>query len=474
MRFQLILALGVLCVACSSSKPSILASTPQPTQTEQETFGEPTAKLEFSVQDVDWSPVIIGPDSTTMLVEALKSKASIMVISGTRMQSPSDEHRIFQMVKAASPQTQIVARNKGILDEILLEKGEVPYRQTLEVGGQDFLGRPYLIPKNHPLKTDWLSKKKELKGAQAILIIDYVRPDDQKLRQMRAQHKGGCQALFSEIAKAIDDSGVFFDSLITEVNQALAEEFSLQLKAALPFWQNELSEGLAAVDATSSEARCYKAYQKYVDTYQRCIDGDCLLAPAMHTQGGGVIGMEMSSAVAIPSGCVVNMGRDYVSELAALGKRASSRILQDIPNSWAGAFSKLKVLEKFEHRIEEVCAPAHRRYSADDLTQAKLAVSAFLQKASTAQILGKWTEAEGKQRIAGVGSITVFGRTKQDSSKFTSMFQELSGALKPLSRCRDSKRRPLQVVLVDVGSSEVFFSTILFEEQLFCEEMSPQ
>jgi len=32
----------------------------------------------------------------------------------------------------------------------------------------------------------------------------------------------------------------------------------------------------------------------------------------------------------------------------------------------------------------------------------------------------------------------------------------------------------VQVVLVDVGTSEVYFSAIVFEEQLFCENMPPQ
>lgn len=460
--------------SCGSPQPSIMASTPQPTESARQKFEEPTAQLNFDIAKTDWSPAVIGPAGARMLSEALNQKKSLMVITGSHMQDTVLEDKIFQMVKASAPQTKIVARNSGVLDEILIERGEIPYRKTWEVGGQDILGRPYMVPKDHPLKTDWLSKKKALKGAEAILLLDFVSPDDQKLRQMRGQVQGGCGSLLSEMERGAAQATSYFDAIVGEVNAALASEFSRQMQSALPFWKKELAQAVTTVAATSQEARCYNAYQKYLSTYDDCLSEACALAPALHVEGAGVLGMEMSGAAVIPNGCPEGMGRNYVNELAAIGERVTKQIMADIPETWAGEFAKIRMLERLTAELEDMCSPAHRRFSPDDLETAQTAVNKFIEQVVSEKQLGKFVSAEGKERISGVGSVRVFGRAEQSGGHTSVLVKQLRGIFSPLNKCRDSKRRPVQVVLVDVGSSEVYFSAIVFEEQLFCEALPLQ
>ncbi|MBN2528174.1 MAG: hypothetical protein JXR76_17410 [Deltaproteobacteria bacterium] len=474
MRFQLIFVFCLILAGCGSAQPNIMAETPRASDTPPKKFEEPGGAYTLNIQETDWSPASIGPDGAAMLAEALKKKESIMILVGSHMQGPTYEDRIYQMVKAAAPETKIVARNPVVLDEIMLERGEIPYRQTIEVGGQDVLGRPWLLPKDHPLNTDWLTKKKNLKGADAILLIDFVSPDDQKLRQMRAQVRGGCDAFISELKGGVAQSASYFTGITTQVNAALATEFTRQMRAALPFWEEELKRGMAQVTPASEEGRCLSAYEKMLSRYQPCQNGSCPLAPMLHMNGAGVIGMELSGAAIVPHTCPVGMGRDYVRELSSIGQQIALKTMTEIPAAWASAFTKMHVLTQLETALSEQCAPAHRRYAEADLATAKKALNSFLQQAVSATTSGKWEAAEGEERVPGVGAVRVFARATAATSPNLRFEDELQRIFDPLNRCKDSKRRPVQLVLVDVGSSEVYFSAIVFEEQVFCENLPPQ
>ncbi|MBN2715570.1 MAG: hypothetical protein JXX14_06920 [Deltaproteobacteria bacterium] len=470
----MIFALCVVCVGCSHSQPHVLAATPAPGESPPLKFDEPVGGVSFSVAKTEWAPAVIGPGGAAMLTEALQNKNTLMVLSGAEFQEPVWQDRVFQMVKAASPDTRIVARNSAVLDEILLERGEIPYRQTLEVGGQDVLGRPFLLPKDHPLQTDWLTRKKLLKGAEAILLIDFVNPDDRKLREMRAQVRGGCESLAAELKRGVAHSESWFSAFVAQVNDALSSEFTRQMKTALPFWHDELVQGIAAVsDTQGQDARCYGAYQKFLKQYDDCMDGDCKKAPMLHVTGGGVIGMELSGAAVIPHDCPVGMGRNYEAELVSIGERVSREVMNDIPQSWAGEFSKLNMLAQLEGELENLCAPAHRRYAEKDLAAARESVDKFIEQVVTARFQGKWEIAEGAERVPGVGAVRIFGRASTTGGESQVWMSTLQNLFKPLNRCRDSRRRPVEAVLVDVGTSEVYFSTIVFEEQLFCEDLPP-
>ena len=474
MRLLLFIGICVFCAACGTASPNILAETPRPEESTQRKFDEPADELTFSIQSTDWRPATIGSDGALMLGEALKKRKSIMVLTGSNMNSPTFEDAIFQLIRTASPETRIVARNSAVLDEILMERGEIPFRQTWEVGGQDVFGRPWMVPEDHPLSTDWLKKKKELKGAEAMLLIDFVKPDSRKLRQMREQVRGGCDALHAELNRGIGHSESYFRNIVTQVNDVLGSEFSREMQTALPFWKTELTQATASMVPGSPDARCFSAYSKYLKNYDDCLRGTCALSPRLHISGAGVIGMDMADAAVIPHDCPTGMGRNYLSELKGIGERVVGSVMADIPEGWAGEFSKVNMLERLDSELSRLCAPAHRRFTQDDLAVAHRAVDDFLENVVTTRISGKWSPAEGIERIAGVGAVTILGRARPQTTETAVMIERLHQIFKPLNKCIDSKRRPVQVVLVDVGTSEVYFSAIVFEEQLFCENMPPQ
>ncbi len=472
IKFLLIFTALVL-GSCAGSKPSsVLVSTPTAKISgDTQNIDPPASRLSLSISETEWSPVVIGGSTGKMLTEALKQKDSVMILTGGKMTDDEWGDKIFHMVKAASPSTQIVARNRGVLDKILLEHGDIPYRRTWVAGGTDVFGRPYMLPEDHPLKTDWLSKKNVLKGAKAILMIDIINPESQKLKALRNQRRGNCDSLLQEIDNTSTDASQFFIPLQKKLNSLLAKEFARQLQQALPFWQKEIAQS-KAVATSSSDIRCYNAYTKALKKYQPCIDNKCENAPKIYPSGG-IIAMDMTPVSAIPDICPPDMGRDYIKELEEAGKRSAAAFLESIPDQWTNDIIRLKSLEDLKNIISNFCAPSYRRYSQNDLDSAKLQLKNYTANISNTIIDSSWKQASGQARIAGTGSVFILAKAVSTSDNLKIKLKNLQKKLSAMDRCKDSKRRPVQVVLVDVKTSEVYFSGIDFEEQIICEDLPP-
>ncbi|MBN2804151.1 MAG: hypothetical protein JXR91_13740 [Deltaproteobacteria bacterium] len=431
----------------------------------------PKTKFEINLPEAQWSPVIIGSQTGKMLGEALQARNSIMVLTGDRLSTKEWEDKIFQMVKASSPQIKIVARNRGILDKIMLEHGEIPYRTTWKAAGTDVFGRPYMLPEDHPLKTEWLDKKMELKGAEAILVIDLIKPETQKLRELRENRRGSCDKLLDSIDQSYFDSAGYFKPLLTEINKLLADEFTRQLKEALPFLIKEIDDAIGATES-SSELRCYNSYKKMLDQYQPCMTGSCEFAPKLFYQEAA-IGMDMKPASIVPSICPGDMGRDYVKEITSAGARATEPFLGSIPEEWTTALLQLKSISSLKSVLSDFCDPSYRRFSAEDLQAARDEVSNISKNITDKIIDATWQKSSGQARVPHQGTISITAKASTTYDNLNIELKDLKEKLFSINKCTDSKRRPMMVTLIDVETSEVYFSGIDFEEQIICSDLAP-
>jgi hypothetical protein len=389
------------------------------------------------------------------------------------MENKTWEDKIFNMVKAASPKTAILGRKRGVLHKLLMERGEIPFRRTWEAAGMDLFGHPYYIPKDHPLQTEWLTKKKALKGADTMLIMDIVKVDDQKLRQMRREKRGGCDNIISQINQQKTKAEEHFLPLVTSAGKALAKEFGRHLKVALPFWQSEIKQQLSEEPVTTEKQRCLNAYADMLKKYEPCINAACSLAPALYVEKGGIIGMDMTTALTIPGQCPANGGRNYVEELKQLGSKTTSRVLPAISDTWSPDLLKMKALSLLKNTMDEICTPAHRRFSTAQLQKGHKLVSDFIKEISELNNKSQWKSATGQEKITGHGGIEILAKTSDATNPLTTMAASLKNELNNMGKCRDSRRRPIQISLINVGTSEVYFSAIDFEEQFICENLAP-
>ena len=465
-------ALWMLAAGCGGGA-TVIATTPTPDPaTDPVELGEPAGALPVPAPAAEWTPQMYGGEAGEMLARALADTGSLMMMLGPRADA-AFEDRVFQMVKAASPEAAVVARERGTLDKLLEERGEIPYRVTLQPAGTDVLGRPYYLPKEHPLHTEWLEKKKALEGAEGMLTVRRVRVDDQKLRELRKRRRGGCGEILGELRRGLDESTSFFAPLVEGADAALERAFGRHLDAALPFWRDELAAARGGVAPGSEGARCLDAYADLVERYAVCADRSCELAPRLHLTAGGVVGADRSALDALPDRCPAGEMRDFGLEVEEMLARAVDEVLPTLNGPWSAELQRREGLERVADGLEDFCALRHRRIAVDDLERARADVREFLERLGDRDLDGEWYPSSGLERIPGQGPVRVLARVRAVGADPGGEAADLVERLRRLERCKRGGERTYQASLIDVGTSEVRFMGIFFEEQLLCEDLAP-
>jgi hypothetical protein len=467
------LATAALVTACGGG-PTVLATTPIPGESSEAVeVPPPDGRFELEVPAGAWTPVMIGGDQGAMLAQALTDRKAVMMVLGGSLGDAAFEEQVFRMIKAAAPETSVVARARATLDALLEERGEIPYRVTIEPAGTDVFGRPYYLPKEHPLQTEWLARKKALKGAEGLLTVRRIRVEDQRLRELRERRRGSCDELIGALEAGSNGAGAFFEPYTRAVDEALDEAFERHLGRALPFWRDELAAARARVAPGGEDARCLDGYDEFLERYAPCIDGGCALGPRLVLPAGGLIAMDNTPIAALPDRCPTSGMRDYGDEMKQLAGRAVGEVLPHLGGAWAGELIRFGALSRIIDGVSELCAPRHRRFSGQDLETARGDLAAFLERLAGLEAEGEWIAAGGIERAPGVGPMAVRARVQARGEDPIAGAAELVERLRRLERCDQGGERLLQAALVDVGSSEVVFMGVFFEEQLICEGLPP-
>ncbi len=462
----------VLAPACGGSKTVLVESTPRPeTSPPPQAPPPPPGPFTFEVPEAEWTPARIGSDNAQDLTRALQdTEAVAMVVSEPR--SAVMEEEVFRMVKAAAPETKVVARGKSAVDTILVEKGEIPYRVTMQPAGADVLGRPFYLPKEHPLSTDWLQKRQALKGATALLYIGPVEVKDERLKELRRHHVGGCDSFVAPLKETLGQADAYFSPYKSAVDDELGRAFARHLEVALPFWREETEKLADVVEPGSGPARCLTSYKELLKEYEDCLDKPCRLAPQVFLSGTGIVGMRPASTF-VPPSCPPQGIRDYKAELTDLASRAMGEMLPALDGAWISEIMRRGGLASLVDGLEEICAPRHRRTPKTELEQARGHVDGFLQKLGAEPYSGSWELSSGQERVTGIGPVRVLGRVRTSGANPVHQALEVTQSLKKIDRCTRGDENTLQAALIDVGSSEVLFMGTFFDEELLCEGLPP-
>jgi hypothetical protein len=437
-----------------------------------EPISPPNAAFEVPVAKSKWVPVSIGSSDGKALAKALVRSKTIAMLLPKSSTIPALEDRVFQMVKAAAPDTEVVARSRAVLDELLKEKGEIPYRRTLEPAGTDILGRPYYLPVDHPLRTEWLKNKTLLEGAKGLLVVQPIRVDVHMLRELRKGRQGGCEDFLKELEEGLHKAPAFFRVYEQDANRAISNAFARHLKVALPHWQKELARNRDVVAPGSVGERCVEAYKDLVDSYEPCLSGSCTTSPRLYLTGGGIVAME-DRALVIPKKCPVPGMWDYSAEIDELAARAVSEVLSGLNGGWVSELLRHRGLAELRRGLDRVCAPRHRRINPDELDLARTQVVSYLSELAKGTYSGEWEPAQGLERVPGVGPMKVVARITATGTNPGHEALKLIENIKNVDRCTDRRERLFEAILINVGTSEVMFMDIFFEEQLLCDDLPP-
>jgi hypothetical protein len=464
--------IALVLTMCGGQAP-IAVSTPRPAPgAGVAPLASPKTKVAIPVPETNWTPVSYGSSRGENLVAALRDLKTLALILPKKGNPAELENRVFRMLKAASPDTRVVARGVALLDKLLEERGDIPYRVTMEPGGTDAYGRPYYVPKDHPLNTSWLSKKRELKGAEAMLVVRPIRVSTARLRELREQRTGGCSGIEKTLQEGVDAGRTFFQEYEEKASLALAKEFGRHLDAALPFWRSELDKVASLSDAGSRQSACSEAYTQLLNKYEVCIAKSCPVAPKLFADSGGVIGMP-NPELAIPPFCPVAGMRDYATEISDLADRAVTEVLPALDAGWAGELARFGGLTRMQRVVTDTCAPRHRRFHEAALEDARNLVVDYFKELGEQEITATWASVGGMVHVPGVGPVKVYARVKVSAGDSSAQAVAIETRFRELERCSAGDERILQATLVDVGSSEVRFMGLFFEEQLLCEDFLP-
>ncbi len=473
MREGMLAAMLAVFAASCGGGGAVLAVTPLPDSTPAAAgMPDPDGRLEVSVPAAEWTPAMYGGDEGRMLSAALAARASVMLVLD-RGADAAFEERVVRMCKAAAPDTAVVARSRGTLDLLLEERGEIPYRITMEPAGTDILGRPYFLPKEHPLYTDWLAKKKTLKGAEGLLTVRPIKVGDQRLRELRERRRGGCEDARRELDAGLGAAAAFFAPYVDAADRALEASFRRHLEKALPFWRAEIDGDRERAAPTGPEARCLAAYSGLAESLSTCLNRSCPLAPRLHLAAGGLVAFDPSDVDAIPEGCPAAGGRDYRRELDQVHARAVDEVLETLNGPWTGEIVRHAAYERVTSAFDDACGARHRRIAGEDVEGIRAAVREVLERLAGQDLAGEWYAAAGLERSPGHGPVRVLARLRPVGPDPRADAAHLAERLRGADRCIGRGERTLQATLVDVGTSEVVFMGVFFEEQLLCEDLAP-
>jgi hypothetical protein len=463
---------AVVLTACGGGTV-LVESTPRPEPASDiESVAPPNGSFAVIAPEMGWTPATISTGRANELAERIQSQKTLALILPRTRMSTALEDRVFQMVRIAAPETKVVVRARGTLDKLLVERGEIPYRKTLEMAGTDAYGEAFYLPKKHPLNTEWLAKRRPLKGADAMLTVRQIMVDDSQLHELRKGRQGSCSGFIEALVDNQKEAHLFFEAYIKETNELLKTAFTRHLTIAIPYWKDEIEVLAQRIPLGGVEEQCLKNYRNLVDKYAVCLDGPCSVSPRLHLESGGIVGIEETTLL-VPDTCPPQEARDYAAEITDLAQRAVAEVFIALDDGWAREIARFNSLVHLGHSIEEACTPRHRRIRTAELKTAQSAVRKFLSELPNRDFSAEWVSARGQERIPGTGPIRVLARIKTSPIGPLRDTTTISQQLRSLDHCDDRGEHLWQTTLIDVGTSEILFVGIFFEEELLCDGFPP-
>ena len=224
--------------------------------------------------------------------------------------------------------------------------------------------------------------------------------------------------------------------------------------------------------AEAHDTQLYHSYQALLDDYRPCVSGTCATGPHLHLVLGGIIGMD-DRALTIPRTCPVPGMWDYAEEIDRLARRAVQETLLELDGGWIPELLRYSGLAEIRRGLETYCTPRHRRIVPEDLDGARGQLNTYLSELGGKSYAGTWEPAQGLERVPGVGPKKVLARIRATGVNPAHDAATIMKNVRDIDRCDDRRERLFQTILIDVGTSEVTFMGIFFEEELLCDGMPP-
>jgi len=472
----IVFAAFLAAVACGpGNAPSQGAQGPATMQPVRLSISGPSEQLDMPPAADGWSGFLASQnEQLEALSGIMKGYENVILLFEPPAGGAKDEHAVLSFLRLISPRTKVLARGNGVLETLMREKGELPVRRSWKFSGStDILGRPVILPKNHPLNTDWLDNPTRMAGADAVAVIHYIKRDADLEKLLRRRKEKDCSQILKPLEAWHMDAVAYFSGLTAQVNEALAGRFNQRVNARMDEWRKSLGEGGGDLDrwstaAERSAARCRGANKKYLDDLAACIkSAGCDMLPQMTLVDGVQIAMVDDADMLIAPECT-KAGSNIAGRVHAEAAAAALDTVVSIPVEWNRELAKIHRYYGLRALALRLCRPDRGVKTASSGQALADIINGYESTAGSEVADSGWIRSEGRVRIPGRGPAVSLARLDTADAAFEQWAENAEKAARSDIECHPRDSSFVGILIIDAGSSRVTYSQIFYPEEIMC------
>ncbi len=491
---SLVLMLGALGCATTAGTSPRADLSPPPEGAPQVQAPEPPAPPSAGLavgEPGEWAPPQVVGGDLEALRRTLEEAHTVEVRVGASLYAQGWAGAVQQWLTSLVPSLQVAVRDRALLEDMLVERGELPFGQRIvPEGTHDVLGRPNYTVRDVFLRTDWLNTAPPLAGVHAIVIVHRPRVPADFWERHGWRVAGGCEGIVRPLEEAANHAEALMAPLRTWADEileatwgALAGPYLDELASQLAAWQRPRRRAEFESRAEWERYRCGHQAWAYVDAVRRCLGrgAQCELAPRLRVANGRLAVVAGEPSEDLPDGCRRVLGADVRGWVRQLAERTAQAVVPLVPAGWADLLARIGAMHAFLDKLGGLCSPRRVRYAPGAVQRARAAVRrafAALSAPPAKEAAARWQFGAGVAHVAGVGPAWVAAALDANASRAARTVREaaheLDEALSEPPLCeRGGTDAPVQVTAIDVGSGVVRFLDYFFEEEVLCPAGGP-
>ena len=440
--------------------------------------------------ELDWRPPSAAAGDLEQLAAALAKHARVGLLVDADVKG-LDTMQLAALVGRLAPDVAVHPIGSGDakrprLAEVILE--DLPLLPSMGPGGRTRWALPMA---NEALELDAsrLQAWAEL-GDPAVLVIGAVEVDAPVWRELATAAVGSCEPLLSALLEGQSQSLTLLEPFLDHADAVLAAAYAVELAQVVPQIEQELAEFAPERARTDFDAngwaryQCGQRYLQYLQPFAACVkSGDaqtCQMTPRLFLRGSARIGTVEPSDY-IPTDCARRIDRDYVEALRAPARAAAELAEDHLDVGWMILAERLATLSEVHAAIEQVCTPARRRFSEDDIQTLRDSVAELgplfaREHAGAYPADARFLANDASFHVPGLGLVRQLARydggTGSASRALIAGAKQLTSFGRAHARCVPRPgEAPLMAVLIDTGGVEAEFLGFFYGEELWCEEL---
>lgn len=453
VRRWLVLALG-LGLACSS-------------RTQRDTAGpaRPTGGLEFPSLAVEWTPPMLTAGDVELLAEALARHPQVTLVLGPRLAGATWAERGVTMLAALSPATRVTGLRSAELTAMVSPASELlALRRDAAAEGRPRYAATLGLT--------------TAAGTGPVVAVDDVAVDLARWQALASSSVGSCEPAMLALADGQEAALARLAPFLDHADAEIERVYRAKLREVVPGLGKQLSEGTGA---QGDRGACVQGYAAHVQAYAGCVADarvSCPGTPRFVLVGGARV-VAAPTRAAVGERCPALVGRDPAAELRGLADAAAAEVSATLDPGWTVLADRMGTLTEVHAALEDVCVPRRRRFTADDLAdaRARLARIGVALASDELRADGRWVAGGEALTVPGLGSTRVVRRYEAGPGSVNAVIVGEARALREfvLGRglCRAGHAALPMGVAVGVAGQPAEFFGYFYEEELVCGGLQP-